>query len=164
MALFTQALDVARRDGKLLLVVFGATWCPWCKVMHAMLPGPALLGQAPDVTELGRIFHVVEIVTSAVAGGKKVAVPSGEAVLAYVLARTRGAKLRAVPFVAALDPADGSHAFARNLDDLQNDQASLDSAGLRTVLLAAHAELRLGQPAPAEPGWVTRRLRRIFGR
>ena len=41
MAIFTEALATARREGKLLLVTFGATWCPSCKSLHQGLEAPA---------------------------------------------------------------------------------------------------------------------------
>ncbi len=165
MALFAAGLEAARREGKLLLVVFGATWCPWCKTLHDALPGPELLGSTDGASDLGKAFHVVEIATSATSAGKMVKVPSGEAVLAHVLEKSAGVKLRAVPFIAALDPADGSRAFARNLDDLQQKGGTTHAtAGVRSVLQSAYAELRLGQKAPPEPGWLARKLARLLGR
>ncbi len=38
MALFTEAVEKAKTENKLLMVKVGATWCPWCHSLHKMVP------------------------------------------------------------------------------------------------------------------------------
>jgi thiol-disulfide isomerase/thioredoxin len=158
MALFSAALADARRDGKLLLVTFGASWCPSCKSLQAELEQPA--SSASDVS---RHFHRVDIALSTLKDGRRVPVSSGEAVLRLVLTSVAGAEPRGVPFMAVLDPADLAHGFARNLDDAEDTTSGgFDSGRLADILAQAERHIRTGAAAPTEPGWLRRKLRRWF--
>lgn len=156
-ALFAGALAEARATGKLLLVTFGATWCSSCAGLQRRIKTPDVLGHAPDSIDYGASFHHLEIGVSATEKGQKVALPSGEAVLQLVLARAPGVKLRAVPFLAVVDPTRPERTFARNLDDLET-RDGIDPARFRAVLAEAYAAVRAGAPSSAEPGWLRRKL------
>ncbi|MCC6873887.1 MAG: thioredoxin family protein [Sandaracinaceae bacterium] len=50
------AVARARRDGKRVLVVFGANWCSWCRRLeHVLQNDPGVSG------ELARSYHVVHV-------------------------------------------------------------------------------------------------------
>lgn len=165
MALFTGALDKARAENKLLIVDFGATWCPWCRSLQAQWQTPALLGHPPSGTDLAGRFNVVEIGISTVHAGRRLDVPSGHAVLAQVLAATRGARLRSVPFLAVIDPNDRAKTQTRNLDDFEQAAGGRhEAAFIRQFLVEAHAHIRGNAAAPSEPGWLRKKFDRVWSR
>lgn len=162
MALFNQALAEARASGQLLLVTFGATWCPWCASLQKRMQGDELLGHKGDGIDYGATFRHIEIGLSMIEKGKKAGIPSGEAVLEAVLARTAGVKIRAIPFVAVIDPKHPERVWARNIDDIATKDGSHDLDRLRALLREARAHV-LGQAAaPAEPGWLRRKWLRLW--
>lgn len=161
MALFTSALDEARRADRLLIVDFGATWCPWCRSLQAQFE-TGILGRKDLGLDYAATFNVLEIGTSTMQAGRRVDVPSGQAVLKRVLATAPGVKLRAVPFLAVIDPANAAKTVARNLDDFElGATGAHDPAQIRTVLVAAHGYMRLGGAAPSEPGWIATKFARL---
>ncbi len=157
MARFIAARSEAASNGKTLLVVFGATWCPSCKSLAKILP--AAVSDSGSMSG-GRI-HVVDITLSTLHAGKVTAVPSGEAVRADLMTARPDFKQRAIPFIAVLDPVSGATS-ARNLDDLEQAGA-WNTTRLAHILAAAEREA-LGQgSAPAEPSWLARKWKRWFG-
>ena len=167
MALFETALQKARAADKLLIVDFGATWCPWCRSLQQQWHSPALLGHKSATLDFAGAFDVLEIGISTIHGGRRLDVPSGHAVLAAVLAHTP-VKLRSVPFLAVIDPNDASRTIARNLDDFEQEHAGRhDATPIRRFLGEAHAHIRTGATAPSEPGWLVKKLKRgwskVFG-
>lgn len=162
MELFRQALAEAQAGGRLLLVSFGATWCPWCASMQRHLAGNALLAGRAGGVDLATAFHSVEIALSTLDKGQKADVPSGEAVLALVLRQASGVKVRTIPFLAVIDPADATRVFARNLDDVATRSGDFDIDRVRTVIADSHAVVRGGMPAAGEPGWLVRKWRRFW--
>jgi thiol-disulfide isomerase/thioredoxin len=165
MALFKQALADARGAKRLLIVDFGATWCPWCRSLQAQWPTPALLGHKTSTLDYGAAFQVVKIGISTLHAGRQVDVASGHAVLDNVLAATKGAKLKSVPFLAVIDPDDRTKTVARGLDDFENPGAGAHAPSLiRGYLAQAHAHLRNGAAAPTEPGWLRRKVTRLWMR
>ena len=162
MAIFARGLEEARRSDKLLLVTFGATWCAWCTSLQKQLPSNELLGHTAQAFDFGRGLHHVEIGISTTSKGAKDEIPSGNAVLRLVLARVPGVELRAIPFIAVIDPANRDRVVARNIDDLAlTGQGRFDPVRLRDVLHRAHVFVRTGSSPPAvEPGWIMRKLTR----
>ena len=163
MALFTAALAKARAENKLLIVDFGATWCPWCRSLQAQWQSPALLGHTSSGVDFARTFDIIEIGISTVHAGRRRDVPSGHAVLAEVLAATAGTKQRSVPFLAVIDPNDRSKALARNLDDFEMESAGRhDASFIRAFLVGAHDHMRKGGAAPTTPGWLRAKFNRAW--
>lgn len=163
-AILSAAGAEARQSGKLVLAVFGATWCPSCKALHRQMPdilAAPLAGGGPDT--VGSAFVPVEIATSTLVGGRREVVGSGQAALDALLAKAPGFKVRGVPFVVVVEAAEHQPVVARNLDDLEGPQG-FDTRRLAGFLAAARAHLREGAPAPSEPGWIERKLRRWLGR
>jgi thiol-disulfide isomerase/thioredoxin len=158
MAVFTDALADAAQAKKLLIVDFGATWCPWCKSLQAQFKS----GSLADPTK----FHVVEIALSTTsATGKREAVASGDAVLTLVLAQRPDVKLRAVPFLAVVDPARPTRTVARNLDDLESDASGQHVAPrIREFLTAAATSIEQGSAPPGEPSWLRKKWTRLWNR
>ena len=163
MALLAKGLADAKASGKLLLVTFGATWCPWCATLQRLMPGPELLGRKGDALDYGATFHHIEIGVSTLHKGQKADIPSGEAVLGWVLKRTPDVKIRAIPFLAVIDPASDARVWARNIDDTeQKSKTEHDPARVRAVLVEAHDYVRKGTPMPGEPGWLKRKWHRFW--
>ena len=159
MQLYANALASANAKGKLLLVTFGASWCQQCQALNEQMQLPA--GQAESLADLGRDFETLSIAVSTTVNNRRLEVPSGRAVLALVLEQARGAKLRSVPFMAVIDPNDATKVFARNLDGLQlAENGGFDPQALRHLLRAGVRQLRTGEAAPTEPGWIKRKLMR----
>jgi thiol-disulfide isomerase/thioredoxin len=158
MAVFTDALADAAQAKKLLIVDFGATWCPWCKSLQTQFKSGGLADPAK--------FHIVEIATSTTsATGKREQIASGEAVLDLVLAQRPEVKLRALPLLAVLDPSRPARTVARNLDDLESDANGQHMAGrIREFLAAAVTSIEQGTPAPAEPSWLRKKWARLWNR
>jgi thiol-disulfide isomerase/thioredoxin len=146
MALFRRGLDEAKGSGKLLLVTFGATWCPWCASLQRYLPGPELLGRKGAGLDLARAFHHVEIGLSYIYEGQKEPIPSGDDVLALVLARAPGVKLQMIPFMAVIDPADADRVVARDLGNVAKAGGEFDVARVRAVFVEAYDVMRRKAP------------------
>lgn len=161
-AILAAAREEAKRQGKLLLVVLGATWCPSCKVLHKQMDGllAAPLG-ADKARSVGSAFVPVEIATSTLNGARREAVVTGETVLQAALAKAPGAKVRGVPFLAALDPAEGGRLVVRNLDDLEGKDG-FDTERLAEFLGAAERHIRHGEAVPSEHGWLMRKLSKLW--
>lgn len=164
MALYLKGLADASAAGKLLLVTFGATWCPWCATLQKAMHGPELLGHTRDGLALGTSFHHIEIGLSMLHKGKKAEIPSGEAVLAHVLKSAPDVKIRAIPFVAVIDPQDTRKVYARNIDDAGRKDGTHDLVRVRDVLAEAKAVTAGKAAQPSEPGWLKRKwLRWWYG-
>jgi thiol-disulfide isomerase/thioredoxin len=163
MAILAKGLADAKAQNKLLMVTFGATWCPWCAFLQKALPGPELLGHKSPSLDLGRTYHHIEIALSTIHKGAKAKIPSGEAALALILQSAPGVNIRAIPFLAVIDPKDASRVFARNMDDVALKDHTYDLAKVRGVLAEAHAVLRLGGERQSEPGWIARKWRQWWG-
>lgn len=164
MAIYTKGLADAKASGKLLLVKFGATWCPWCATLQRAMDGPELFGRKGDGLDLATTYHHVEIGLSMIHKGKKEVIPSGEAVLALILKSTPDVKIRAIPFVAVVDPVNPSRVFARNIDDVARKDGTHDLVRVRQVFIDAHAVVTGQGTAQSEPGWLKRKwLRWWYG-
>ena len=164
MSVFARAMAEAKARDKLLLVTFGATWCPWCSTLQKAMPGGELLGHKSAALDLGKAFHHVEIGLSMLHAGKKADIPSGEAVLAHVLKSAPGVKVRAIPFLAVIDPKDPARVFARNMDDVAMKDGSHDLPRVRQLFTEAHAFVTGKGSPPDEPGWLKRKwLRWWYG-
>ncbi len=163
MAIFAKALEAARGERKLLLVTFGATWCGWCAALQKDMPTAAFFGRQGDPIDYAKTFHHVEIVLSMVDKGRQIRVPSGEAVLQVLLDRAPGAKMRAIPFLAVVDPASPERVVARNLDDLAiPGRNTFEMSRFRGMTLEAANYVRGLGPTPAEPGWLKRKWLRFW--
>jgi hypothetical protein len=85
----------AKEQDKMLVVVLGAEWCPWCMSLHHMLSDPAFGGEFAKKFVLGGV---------ALYDGKK-KVPSGESVLARLKAQARfDRKIEGIPVLAMVNP------------------------------------------------------------
>jgi thiol-disulfide isomerase/thioredoxin len=163
--LFNAAVDKARAENRLLIIDFGATWCPWCKSLQAQWTTAELLGNKNGSLDLGATFNVVEIGISTLHAGRMTEIPSGHAVLDHVLTSTGTAKLKSVPFLAVIDPQNHQEVVARGLDDFEQPRSGRhDPQLIRAFLEQAHAHMRKGAPAPSEPGWLRRKITRVWMR
>lgn len=163
MALFTEVLGRSAASGKSLVVIFGATWCPSCKSLKAVLPSADFFAATPAGKPLLERVAVTEIAISTLENGKVKPVQSGDAVLALVQNKRPEVKQRAVPFLAVIDPKSG-RTFVRNLDDMEPAAGSggWSTARLANLISAADIEVRGGSAAPGEPGWLARKWQRLW--
>jgi thiol-disulfide isomerase/thioredoxin len=161
MALFVKARAEAFGAKKQLLVVFGANWCPSCRGLEATLGRPEFGARTFNSKTQAERVHRVSIAISLLHDGRVKDVPSGQVVLAAVLAERPDVKLRAIPFIAAIDPVTG-RTSTRNLDDLESS-SGWNASAIATVVSAADEESRGGPKAPGEPGWLKRKWLRWFG-
>lgn len=162
MAVFTDALGRSAGSGKSLVVIFGATWCPSCKALKAVVPSAELFSAAPHGKLLLDRVAVTEIAISTLEAGKVKGVASGETVLALVLKQRPEAKQRAVPLLAVVDPKSG-RTYVRNLDDLEpaaGNGWSLDR--LAVIISEGDIEVRGSATAGGEPGWLARKWQRLW--
>lgn len=145
MQRLADALAKAKSQGKLLLVVMGADWCPWCKSLHELLPSDKVLSHTGDGFDYAGRYTHTHIATSAVAGGKRVGISSGIAAEDLLVARSGAPRqTRSIPYLAIVDPASGK-VLHRGMDDLEdswNVEQAHDPAKLRQVLRDSHAKLR----------------------
>ncbi|MEZ5775950.1 MAG: thioredoxin family protein [Hyphomicrobiaceae bacterium] len=155
MAGFASALAKARAEGRFLLVVFGATWCPQCASLERTLDGGLLETGSTETAQAAPLAARLlryDVGGSVLVKGRTRAVPSGAAVLDLVLARDPEAEWRGWPFIAVLDPADPSRVYTRNTADLWDPAAARhDPDRLRAVLAGALAHLDTGAARPDEP-------------
>jgi thiol-disulfide isomerase/thioredoxin len=140
MAVFKAARERAARNGKLLFVIFGADWCPFCRSLDRLTPTADVLGHK----DLAGRFEMVRIAASVIAEGRKMRVPSGVAVMDRILARTPGISAKGLPFLAVIDPRDDARAFTTNSDDLEGGggEPSHDPAKVRALLIKAEQAVR----------------------
>ncbi len=161
MPAFAEAIEDARRQNKSLLVVFGATWCPSCRSLKAVL-SPDVLAANTSRGRLSERVHLIEIPISTLAGGRVTAVPSGMAVLRAAMVGKPTFKPRAVPFYAVINPL-AKTVVLRNLDDLEPvASGSWNTGELSALFAAADIEARGGATAPSEPGWLRRKWQRLW--
>lgn len=165
MRLLDEALLAARKEGKLLLVEIGGTWCAYCGILQRQLATADLLGWTGAPLDLAKTYHHVEIGVSTLYRGDREDIPSGHAALRHALSHAPpGSRLRALPFLLVIDPTSTARVFARNIGDVPvTGQSGYDPTALRAVLVGAYDYLRNGGPPPSEPGWLKLKLKRLFG-
>lgn len=161
---FGEALDKARRSRRLLLVEFGATWCPSCRGLQHALRDPDLLGGDLESGPLARDLVKISIGLSSLAAGRMVDVDGGHAVLARLLSAQPHARMRAYPMIAVIEPDDTGRVFIRNLDDFVLDGKRSHVASLRSMLEEARDAVRTGRTTTSEPSWIARKLGRFWQR
>lgn len=150
MALLSSAIDQASKDGKLLLVTVGATWCPWCAALQRQMPGPEFFERKGDAIDYRRTFNHIEIGVSALHKGKNVLIPSGQAVEQNLMARTSYGQLDSIPFIFIIDPAQPNRVFARHTRDLSDTaKGEQNMAGFRKAILEGYTYLKSPKKADA---------------
>ena len=138
------ALATARAEDKVLLVVIGADWCPWCRALEKLLPTDQILGRKDGLFDFTARYAMTNIATSAVTKGKKTVVPSGEAAVDLLMARAGAPRPRAIPYLVIIDPKTGNvaHRKSSDLEDPWNKEGGHDAGRVREFLRAAYAQLR----------------------
>lgn len=145
MQLFATAMAAAKSQDKVLLVVLGADWCPWCRALDKMLPTDKVLGHKDEKFDFSARYAIVNIAVSASAKGKRVRVPSGEAVADLVMAQAKAKRPNGIPYFMIVEPKSGG-VIHRKTDDLEdpfdNKSSGHDPEKLREALKDAYAQLR----------------------
>jgi thiol-disulfide isomerase/thioredoxin len=163
-AVLEAAIAEARAAKKLLLVDFGATWCPWCRELHRQLAASEVRTGAAGERDLGTLFHFTKIGVSTLNQGRQAVIPTGRAAMVGVLRKAPDFKELGVPVIVVIDPNDPNRVVPRNIDEIEvPGQTRIDPARLRTLLLAVHDSVRTGTPMPSEPGWLTRKINKLRG-
>lgn len=148
MAILAKALDDARAKGRKLLIVFGADWCPWCRLIESNLPKPDYLGHDAVAG-----IDVVNIAMSVRIDKKKIPVPSGKAAQAFLTRAAMGPKSTGgIPFYTLIDPAKAGAVTMENgqFADVVDDKAVNDPARFRTAVRDALDFLSSGAPPPVK--------------
>lgn len=150
VAYLQQSIEEARRDGKLLIVTVGATWCPWCAALQRAMPGPEFFGRKGDAIDYAKTFKHIEIGLSTTHQGRNALIYSGDTAVKALLARSGGVELEAIPFIFIIDPAQPNRVFARNTKDL-SDFASggQDMAAFRRAIAEGQTFLKTQKKAEA---------------
>jgi thiol-disulfide isomerase/thioredoxin len=117
------ALEEAKAQDKLLLVVFGADWCPSCRVLDLTLPSDKVLGFKGDSIDYKARFNLTKIAVSVIARPRNSPVPSGIKLIDLVAAEGGIFQPPPIPFIAVINPRTGK-VFARNTFDLESNSAS----------------------------------------
>jgi thiol-disulfide isomerase/thioredoxin len=144
MQRFASAFQAAKAEKKVLLVVIGADWCPWCRVLEKLLPTDQVLSRKDELFDFPARYAMVNIAESAITHGKKASVPSGEAVYALLLARAGKPRPRAIPHLMIVDPKSGQVVDLKSSEvvDPWNKDGGHDAGMIREALRAAYAKLR----------------------
>lgn len=145
MQRLARAADKARAEGKLLLIVLGADWCPWCRSLEKVLPTADVLARKDTEFDYAANYAYTNIATSAVSKGKRIAIPSGNAVETLMFGRSKVRRQsNSIPYIIVLDPKSGAvfHRGTGDLEDTFNVAQTHDVKKIRDVLRAAHAQLR----------------------
>ena len=138
------ALEEAKRQDKLLLVVFGADWCPWCRALDIMIPSDEIMGFKGDGFDYKARYNFAKIAVSVIAKPRNAPVPSGITLIDLVAADAGIKKAPGIPFIAVINPKTGK-VFARDTEDLENNTATTKghhAEKVRAVLREAEKAVR----------------------
>src|SRR3989441_4526334 len=91
--LLSEAANTARAENKNVLVIFGASWCGWCRKLDRLLA-------APEGSAIANHFVVVELTVQESRDKKALENPGGVLVMAQLGGANAG-----LPFYAFLDAA-----------------------------------------------------------
>ncbi len=142
MVILARGIEQAGKDGRLLIVIVGATWCPWCAALQRLMPTAEFFEHKGDPLNYRQTFNHLEIGVSTTHKGSNALIPSGQAVEENLMARAGGGKLTSIPFIFMIDPAEPNRVFARHTRDLSNSATGEQNmAGFRKAILEGHAFL-----------------------
>lgn len=102
---YKTTLESAKAEGKLILISFGADWCPWCQALHKTFATPDFqkdYNKSLAVHEIG-VFRY----------DSRVKIESGVNILKGIV-ESNGKKMEIVdgyPFLVMLRPKDGKAVF-----------------------------------------------------
>lgn len=134
-AAYGRKLEEAKRAKKMLVVVLGADWCPWCRSLHTMLQEP----------KFGRGFAKKYILADVGMFNGKVKVPSGESILAKIQVHAHDPKkIEGIPVLAVVSPKSGK-AVLIDTEPLEKNTATAkghDPAKVLAALEKAAGEVR----------------------
>jgi hypothetical protein len=148
VAYLKQSIEEAEREGKLLIVTVGATWCPWCAALQRAMPGPEFFERKGDAIDYAKTFKHIEIGLSTTYQGRNALIYSGDTAVKGLLARSGGVELEAIPFIFMIDPKRPDRVFARNTKDLSDFATGAQNmAGFRKAIAEGHAFLTTQQKA-----------------
>lgn len=137
---FLDAAEKARREGRMLLVVFGADWCPDCHRLDKLLPTRDVLGH----DDLAGRLDVVTIAVSVVVDGRLIDIWGGVHVLRQIAAKAgKRERIKGIPYAAVVDPKseDRTVVFPTTNLEYGDDRPGHDPEKVRATLLDAMARL-----------------------
>lgn len=137
-AAYAENVKSAKAEKKMLVVLMGAEWCPWCISMHRMLREDPAFG-----AEFAKKYRLGDV---AMYDGKR-KIPGGEAVLKKLqdAAHDHDAKkVEGIPVLALLNPANGKAAIigTEPLEKNTKDHKGHDPAKVLAALRGAAGLLR----------------------
>lgn len=133
--LFAEAFQNARTENQLLLVTFGADWCPWCRSLNQIFRNPTFLSKLPAPVQMLEIGMYN--------GKSQVENPSGSETLGLVIENSKQQpEIQGFPFLALINPANGKVAFL-NTGDLEENTATNKSHSPKKLVSALSAAIKL---------------------
>lgn len=123
--LYQGAFDQAKAKDKMLVVVLGADWCPWCVSLHKMLSAPSFGGGKQNflLTDIG-LYQGKEKLESGRAVLKKLQEQAGST-----------EKIAGVPVMAVVNPKNGK-AVLVNTEPLEKNTKTSKGHDEKKVLAA----------------------------
>ena len=107
MKILKRELQAAQKEGKLLLVKVGATWCPWCVSMKELFESKKIFGFKDDGFNYVQKMRYVSIAVSTKKGKDIIPVQSGKDAIESLLkpvGTTYKKAIKGVPTILLLDP------------------------------------------------------------
>ncbi len=114
---FAAAVEKAKRENKIIMITFGADWCPWCRSLHAVLSGSEfkklLAKEKIGDKSLAAQITFANIGVSHRVGDDREAVLSGREIFAQIALDTKSGeqKIDGMPYLVFYDPAKGKAVF-----------------------------------------------------
>ncbi len=115
LEIFNSASAKARTQNKMLIVNFGAEWCPWCHSLHKLFSNDQFK------TKLGTKANFVDIALYK----KRDKLASGQKVLKKLISWAESkVKMQGMPFIAILNPRNNKVTLLNTADLEQNTKTS----------------------------------------
>ena len=111
--IYRQAFADAQQHSELLLITFGADWCPWCRALHSTFQNSAFIEKLPAKTRIVEIGMYI--------GRTQTKNPTGGDVLRDLIEKSKQQpKVEGFPFLAVVNPLNDKIAFS-NTGDLEEN-------------------------------------------
>lgn len=110
VAVFTQAVEQAKAENKIILITFGADWCPWCQSLHKTFESEDFKKEwnkkKDKERSLADRITVLRIGVSHLVQNQRQRVPSGYAIFEQVARDTANddKRINGIPYLVFYNP------------------------------------------------------------
>jgi thiol-disulfide isomerase/thioredoxin len=124
---FAAAVAKAKKENKIMVITFGADWCPWCRSLHSVMTGKefqdALASEKAKDKTLASQLMFANVGVSHKIGDTRESVPNGHEIFAQIATDTKSGeqKINGMPYLVFYNPASGKAVF--------RDSGNLEKAG-----------------------------------